>query len=172
MKDYAFGEEYVETSKFYMLRCLIAMAHADGIVCDQERAYIAALMNRLPLNPEQIAILDGDLDAAQKLEDLLPYINNPKFRGQLPYFARLMAMKDGTLHPDEEVLLNKIHAFAVEGLDMDAIRSEARKAMQAEMFVHNIRIQENRPYKGRHGIPWFQWLDELLLTFGIDLMDE
>ncbi len=170
MQQKPFGEEDVGTSKFYMLRCLIAMAHADGIVCDQERAYMSALISRLPLNHEQRATLESDLDNEQPIESLLPYINDPKFRGQIPYFARLMAMKDGVMHPEEDALLKKMHAFAIDGLDMDQIRKETQKAVQAEMFIHDITIDNNRPHKGGHLIPWFQWLDELLLFFGIDIM--
>ena len=162
--------DHVETSKFYMLRCLIAMAHADGVVCDEERAYMSALMNRLPLNDEQRDTLEYDLDHEQKIEEFLPYINNPVYRGQLPYFARLMAYKDGELHPNEEALLEKMHAYAADGLDMETIRAEARKATEANLFIHDIKMDQNRPRKGEHYIPWMQWLDELLLFFGIDLM--
>ena len=160
----------VSTSKFYMLRCLVAMAHADGVVCDEERAYMNALISRLPLTPEQESILDNDLHEAQPIEELLPYINDPRYRGQLPYFARLMAYKDGELHPNEEALLNKMHAYAVDGLDIEAISAEAKKAAEAELFIHDISIDEDRPQKGGHFIPWIQWLDEILLFLGVDLM--
>lgn len=165
-----FDREQVGTSKFYMIRCLIAMAHADGVVCDAERAYIAALTSRLPLTEEQRRILENDLKHAQNVDDLLRYINEPKYRGQLPYFARLMAYKDGVLYPDEELLLQKMHAYAVDGLDMETIRKEVHTAVNAEMLAHDIEIQNNRPVKGGHAVPWFQWLDEILLHLGIDLM--
>lgn len=160
----------VGTSKFYMLRCLVAMAHADGVVCDQESAYVTSLISRLPFTDEQRETLEHDLHSPQSIGGLLPYINEPKYRGQLPYFARLMAYKDGDLHPSEDALLEKLHASAVEGLDMDAIRAEAKKAAEAELLIHDISIDENRPQKGGHAIPWFQWLDELLQSVGIDMM--
>lgn len=165
-----FDQDQVSTSKFYMLRCLAAMAHADGVVCNEERAYMSALISRLPLTTEQRKTLEKDLDVAQPIESLLAHINDPKYRGQLPYFARLMAYKDGNLHPNEDALLKKLHAHAVDGLDIEAIRSEAQKAAQAELFIHDITIDQNRPSKGGHFIPWIQWLDELLLFLGIDLM--
>lgn len=165
-----FDQTTVGTGKFYMLRCLICMAHADGIVVNEEIAYISALMNRLPLSEEQRATLHGDLDTARRLEDLLPYINEPKYRGQIVYFARLMAYKDGNIHPSEQDMLDKMHAYAMDGLDIEQIRADAQKAVQAELFVHDITIDETRPKKGKHFIPWFQWLDEILLHLGIDLM--
>lgn len=160
----------VSNSKFYMLRCLIAMAHADGIVTDAEIAYISGIMNRIPLSAEQRSVLENDFETPQDIGNLLRHINDPVYRGQLPYFARILAFKDGHLHPAEKELLDKMHAYAVDGLDMDAIRKEARKAVDAEMLLHDISIQNNRPVKGHHIIPWFQWFDELLLKLGIDLL--
>lgn len=165
-----FDRDFVSTSKFYMLRCLIAMAHADEIVTDEERAYISALTSRIPLNDEQRSILDTDLIKAQSIADLLPHINDPRFRGQLVYFARLMAYKDGVLDPSEQDLLDKMHAFAMDGLDMDAIRVDVQKAVNTKMALHDIQMDAGRPTKRGHMIPWFQWLDELLLHAGIDLM--
>tara|TARA_B100001989_G_C24532475_1_gene462418 strand:- start:745 stop:1263 length:519 start_codon:yes stop_codon:yes gene_type:complete len=167
-----FDKEHVGTSKFYMLRCLVAMAHADGIICEAEQAYISALMSRLPLTDDQRKTLYDDLDTPQKIEDLLPYINAPKFRGQLCYFARLMAYKDGVLSPSEEQLLEKMHAYATDGLDMEAIRQDVQTAVSAEMTMHDIEIDQNRPKRGKHFIPYFQWLDEVLLNLGIDLMKD
>lgn len=165
-----FDRDVVGTSKFYMLRCIVAMAHADGIVTEEEIAYAHALMNRMPLTDEQRGILENDLEEAQDIDDLLPYINDPNYRSQVVYFARLMAFKDGHLHPSEQELLDRLHANAIEGLDMDAIRAEVREAVQVEIMLHDIEIDGNRPKKGGHFIPWLQWLDELLLWLGIDIL--
>ena len=145
-----FDKDVVGTSKFYMLRALIAMAHADGVVCDEERAYMAALMNRLPLDDEQRETLENDLEKEQKLEDLLKYINDPK---------------DGNKAPSEDTLLAKMHATAVDGLDMDAIRAEAKKATLYEMNAHSIEIDQLRPHGGLFGA-----FDKMMLAMGVDLL--
>ena len=170
MTQNSFEQDHVSNSKLYMLRCLIAMAHADGVFCDLERAYIASMMNHLPLTEEQRSILESDLDTPQEIGDLFRHINDPRFRGQVVYFARIMAYKDGELHPKEEELLEHLHLMATEGLDMDAIRAQAKQALDAELFIHDIQLNENRPTKGDHTIPYFQWLDEVLITLGIDVM--
>lgn len=170
MSQHNHTEDHVGTSKFYMLRCIIVMAHSDGIVCDEERAYIAALTNRLPLTSEQREILQGDLDKAQDISLLFAHINEPKYRAQVVYFARIMAYKDGVKSPDEEDLLKKLHSYAIDGLNMEQIKGDVEKAVNAELLVHDISIIENRPSKSGHPIPWLQWLDELLLALGIDLV--
>ena len=170
MRQYAFGEENVGTSKFYMLRCIIAMAHADGVVCDEEIAYMSAIMNRIPLNDEQRDTLENDFLEKQNISTLFAHINEPSYRGQVVYFARLMAYKDGDLHPSEQELLDRLHKMATDGLDIETIRADAKKAVEAELFIHDIEINENRPTKHGHIIPYLQWLDEILLALGIDLM--
>lgn len=162
--------DHVSNSKFYMLRCIVAMAHADGIITDEERAYVSALTNRLPLTDEQRNTIETDLGVAQDVADLFRYINDPRYRGQVVYFARLMAHKDGHLDPSEQDLLDRLHALATDGLDMDQIRSDVKKAVEADLTIHDIKIDENRPKKGAHFIPWMQWLDEVLLAVGIDIL--
>lgn len=165
------GKDTVVTSKFYMLRCIVAIAHADGVVCDEEHAYIAALMNRLPLTIEQRSRLEKDFDEPQRIEELFRYINDPKFRSQVLYFCRLMAYKDGNLHPKEEEMLERIHALTTDGLDIEAIKKEVKEVVTHELAMHDVKISEHRPRRGEHGIPYMQLLDEGLLAMGIDLMD-
>ncbi len=167
-----FDQDNVSNSKLHMIRCLIAMAHADGVICDEERAYISALTNRLPLSDEQRDILEDDLTRSQDVGALFTQINDPRYRGQVVYFARLMAHKDGNLDPSEQDLLDRLHAMATDGLDIDSIREKAKKAAEAELFVHDISIDEDGITKHGHRIPYFQWLDEVLLAIGIDLLKD
>lgn len=167
--DSSSNQNTVTTSKLYMLRCLIAMAHADGILCDEEHAYISALMNRMPLSEEQRKTLEEDLDNAKSVSELLPHISEPSFKGQLVYFARLMSYKDGNLHPNEEELLQKLHSYSTDGLDMDEIRASAQSAAEKEIALHDMKMENKKLKKGSHVVPWFQWLDEVLLSVGIDL---
>ncbi len=162
-----FDHNIVSTSKFYMLRCLVAMAHADGEVCDEERAYIDGFSSRLPLSDEQNKILHDDLETPQDVGDLFRHINDPRYRGQVCYFARLMAYKDGVLDPSEQELLDRLHLMATDGLDMDAIRADVHAATSMKMAEHDIKIDENRPQGGLFGL-----FDSLLLSNGIDLMKD
>lgn len=166
------NQEPINHSKFYMLRCIIAVAHADGVVDDSERAYAMALINRQVLTDEQRQTLIADLYKENDITNLMREINNPLYRSQVLYFARLMAYKDGNLHPAEKDILDKIYFLITDGIDMDALKTEVREAIEAEMRLHDIEIQSLRPTRGTHIIPWFEVFDEALLNRGIDLMDE
>lgn len=162
-----FDKDTVSTSKLNMLRCLIAMAHADGTVCDEERAYMHALISRLPLTTEQKKTLEDDLSTKQDIGYLFAHINDPRYRGQVVYFARIMAYKDGTLEPSEQELLDRLHAMATDGLDIESIRADAQKAAAVELNAHDISIDQYRPEGGIFGL-----FDRMMLYIGIDLVDD
>lgn len=170
MNQENFDKDFVSTSKLYMMRCLIAIAHADGIFCDADRDYIKTMMARLPLVKEQQETLEQDFETPQDVGTLLRHINEPRFRGQVVYFARLMAYKDGTLSPSEADIINHLHLKATEGLDMDGIRADARQAAAAKLAAHDIEIAKNRPRSDQGVTPYFSWLDQFMLWLGIDLM--
>ena len=97
-------------------------------------------------------------------------INEPKFRAQVVYFARIMAYKDGVLDVNEESLLEKLQYYTTQGVDVEGLREQVASAVNAEMLAHDIKINNNRPEKGGHVIPWFQFLDEILKILGIDIL--
>jgi uncharacterized membrane protein YebE (DUF533 family) len=156
----------VGTSQFYMWRCVVALAHADGMVNAGERDYLNAVFGRMGLTPEQKAVLQGDMAAAQDIGQLLTHINEPEWRGQLVYFAGLLARADGTLDPQEDHLLKKLRADQMSGLDMEQIRADVKKAVANEMFRHDLKMSELRPQGGLSAI-----IDSLLLRLGIDILE-
>ncbi len=158
-------DEPVSNSKFHMIRCLIAMALADGVICDEERAYITALTRRLNLTEEQKNTLKSDMTTPQDVGDLFRHINDPRYRGQAVYFARLMAFKDGVMEPSEQDLLNRLHSMATDGLDIETIRADAKKAVALDMSQHDINVDKLKPQGGLFGL-----FDEMMLKIGIDLM--
>lgn len=167
MQQQAFGQDHVGHSQFYMIRAVIAMAHADGVVCGDERAHVEGLIKRMPFNEEQKATLRDDLDEKQNVSHLLANINEPKYRGQVVYFTRLLAHKDGELHPNEEALLERMKLTVTEGLDIDAIRADVRGYVAGDMAKHQTDIDAQRPDTGLFGL-----IDRFLVWAGIDLMDE
>lgn len=167
--------EPVSHSMLVMWRCIICMAHADGVVTPPEREYLTRIFTNMErrrgLTAEQKAILFDDLANAKDVGSLLPQINDPVYRSQLIDFARILAYKDGNLHPDESVLLSKLHASVMGQVDMDAVRRHVHIAVKAQIQEHDLKVSQNRPqFDEAWGISAF--FDNMLLRLGIDLMDE
>jgi uncharacterized membrane protein YebE (DUF533 family) len=162
----------VSNSTFYMWRCVIAIAHADGMIQEQERAYIQKIIDNMDrvygLTAEQKAAFASDLNASrpQNIADLLRNINDPAIRSQLVYFGGLLARADGVVDPREDDILKKLRADQLANLDMNQIRAHTQEAVASETFRYDIAQQELRPQGGLIAI-----LDRLLLYIGIDLMD-
>jgi hypothetical protein len=162
-------KESLSHSMFMMWRCIVAIAHADGLMHAEERSYLekvfAGIARQYDVSADQKNALQADLVKAQNVFDLLPQINDPMFRGQLIYFGGLLARKDGILHPNEDQILKKLHADHMSSLDMDAIRAETKRVVGNQMFQHEMEMNAFRP-DTRFG----QIVDSLLLRLGIDIM--
>lgn len=158
----------LSNSMFVMWRCIVAVAHADGYVQPEERAFLMKVFDGMHrahgLTAEQRAVLEGDIETPQKISDLLPQINDPAVRAQLIYFARLLIHADGRVSPEEDNLLKKLHADQLASIDMEQVRADVRRAVADEMWRHDLARGQERPQEG-----FTAALDEFLLYLGIDI---
>ena len=166
-------EKQVSHSRYTMFRCMLAIAHADGILDEAEIGYFEGFMNRVPFSDDQRDQLEKDMVEAQDVFNLFREINDPQYRSQVLYFCRLMAYRDGVLDPSEEAILKKLHVQTSDGLDMEQIKEQVHEAVTKEMLLRDIEISAERDalYKS-HVIPWFWIMDRVLLSMNIDLLDQ
>ena len=159
-------------SKLYMWRCIVTMAHADGLIHETERSHLINIFDKMRtkagLSQDNYILLISDLSNPQDALEMLKHVNEPKYRAQVVYFARLLAYKDGHLHPTEQELLEKLHASVTDGLNIDEIRREVQKNIAHELTLQEIATDSKRP---DDGIGLYKLIDALCLHFGIDLMD-
>jgi uncharacterized membrane protein YebE (DUF533 family) len=151
--------------KVTMLRCLIALAYADGAVTEQEEVFIRGFLNKIPFLAHQKEQIDKDFLTPQDFWDLFYPINNPILRASVFDFCLILAHKDGVLHPSEKDILDRLHVRIIEGIDFDHIRTEARAVIERDMTSHDVKIDENRPVSG---ISYY--IDHVFLKMGIDLL--
>lgn len=164
--------EGISESKLHMLRCLIAIAHADNIFHEKEKEYIEGLMHKNPISQGQRAILESDMTEIQDISKMYNKITEPKYKGQVVYFMRLMAQKDGVYDISEKELVDRLNALATENLDITAISAEAKKVAQADLKLHEVSIDKDGASKSGKRISYFQWLDDILANLGIGTMKD
>lgn len=150
----------VSDSKFNMFRCMIVMAYADSVLNENEKDYMHTLMQNNDFTPEQLETLEDDLQNPKTIEDVLPKVTNPEDRGQVVYFARLMAYKDGVFDANEEDLLNRLHANAMNNIDMDALRADVQKAVALNMEAHKEMLEE-MSFKNSMFRAFDRWMETL-----------
>lgn len=161
--------EPVSHSMFYMWRCVIVVAHADGLVQEAELSYLRRIFGNMDrafgLSDEQKRLLEDDIKNPKRMGELLPQINDPYYRSQLIYFVGILAHVDGQLTPDEAAILKKLRADQMASLDMEQIRKDVHQVVTDEMFAHDMKMNSLRPQS-----LLMRALDALLLKLGIDLM--
>ena len=163
--------EPVDNSQFMMWRCITAMAHADGVVTVEEKEYLTKIYDRMGLNDEQRTTLLDDLENAHDVGEFLPQINDPKYRSQIVYFARILAFKDGEIDPNEEKLIEKLHYETIGQVDIDQVREDVHKTIEQEMEEHRQWLERHRPElnfsKGKF---MFHFIDYLARRWGYDVL--
>lgn len=161
--------EPVGTNQFNMWRCITAIAHADGVITPEEKEYLHNIFERMDLTEEQREALYNDLENEKDVGDFLPKVNDPKYRSQIVFFARMLAWKDGDLDPSEDELIKRLHAETVGQLDLEEVLGEKREETLNEMERHRRWLERHRPtvdiLKGRFMFAFTDWSSRL---FGYD----
>lgn len=161
----------VSESLFYMWRCIIVMAHADGVVHEKEREFFdkvfANMARAYALTPAQQEVFASDLKVAQNIDELLPHVKDPEFRGLLLYFSQVVAWIDGNLSPDESELLRKLHGAFGKAPETGELMQKIRADIADQMFKRKADLQSKQLERN----PLFYALDALLMRLGIDLLD-
>ena len=163
----------ISTSMFYMWRCVVAIAHLDGGVSLGERAYLEKIFSNIDrvygLSDEQEKAFANDLINPQRIDDLLPHINDPEYRAMLITFGETLAWLDGNVAPEEDAILKKLHADQLASIDIVQLREEIREIIsfrRAERIAEMEKIREEIHQRSPH----VAVIDNLLRKIGIDIL--
>lgn len=131
-----FTQEF-SSSKFYMWRTIIVIAHADGTVCGDERIYLENVFERLrdttDITEEQYNRLLQDLNEKQDILDMLNQVTDPRYKGQVMHFAQLLAAKDGIICDDEQRLLNQIEHEIMQDENIRSVANKEREQLRSAL---------------------------------------
>ncbi len=143
-----------------MWRCVVALAHADGIFRKQERDYLRQVFERMSLSNEQYQTLVADMSMPQNINDFFKYIEKPEHRSQLVYFARILAFKDGEFHPSEKILIEKLNIKVNEGIDTNKIKEDVRLYIDKKMHGHGEHLSSLEDQDGHSHLfgAFLHWL--------------
>jgi len=164
----------LSTGMFYMWRCLIAVAHADGKLGMEELDRLEKIFDNLQqyfaLTEQQRHAFADDLHQPQEIDVLFSRVNEPEARDLLFGFAEEMAWADGVLDPGEEDVLRRLRLKNPENFDREALRQEIRTDIarhKAEWDAERATMRKTA--RGRN--PYFYAVDVILMKMGIDVLD-
>jgi uncharacterized membrane protein YebE (DUF533 family) len=167
------GQQTFSKSQFYMWRAVISIAHADGEIQAEERAYIARIISNLDrvygLTQEQKKAFTDDLVKPQKIEDMVKEIDEPQYRGMLITLGETIVWADGLVTEDEEAVLKKLHASQMSTLDADRLRIEMKYGAAERRAAYKAESEKQRDDAHKRN-PFFRGVDYVLAKMGIDLL--
>jgi len=159
----------VSDSMFNMWRCIIMVAHADGVIHEKESEFFekifASMAKVYALTEAHHLTWQQDLETAQNIDALLPKVTDPEFKSMLLYFSQVVAWVDGNLSPDESALLKKLHNSLMPNAPTEKIMAEIRAD------IANKVMTRKETEKTLQRNPLFFALDALLIRMGVDLIE-
>lgn len=162
------------TSMFYMWRALVALAHADGQMGQEEIDYFRKLFDTLPRHYEltvaQREAFADDLMNPKQIDLMLPFINDPEVRKMLLDYAEMLAWIDGVLDPREEDILKRLHQVASPEYDQSELAAELRARLRDSRAQYQAELEQMRKDMHQRS-PWLIPMDSLLQKCGIDMLD-
>lgn len=159
----------VTDSLFHMWRCIIVMAHADGVVHQREQDFFdkafANMGQKYALTEDHLKIFAGDLKAPRDIDPLLARVVDAEARSLLLYFSQAVAWIDGNLSPHEAALLKKLQTSCGSGAAH--VQAEIRQEIADQMFRRKADMEERNIERN----PLFYAMDALLGRLGIPPVD-
>lgn len=140
-------QDSISPSHFNMIRCILAVAHADGEIQEEERAFLTKMLSKLSLSDEQQAIIDKEFETPKDVITIFDQIKDPHFKSQVIHFARLMAWKDNQLDPGEKEIIEKLQKHAAKESGHDDVQPAIDNYMQESDKNPDFKIPEDSDQK-------------------------
>ncbi|MGH1398871.1 MAG: DUF533 domain-containing protein [Alphaproteobacteria bacterium] len=111
--------DLITDSQFYMWRAIFAVAHADGIVTDEEVRFMAETLELLPFSESQRATLSHDAKETQNIEDMFKGITDAADQAEFFKIAHKLVHIDGDYGAAEQSIMLKLKNLHVREINLD-----------------------------------------------------
>lgn len=159
----------VSDSMFNMWRCIIMVAHADGVIHEKESEFFekvfASMAKVYALTEAHHQTWKEDLATAQSIDALLARVTDAECKSMLLYFSQVVAWIDGNLSTDESELLKKLHNSIMPNGPTERIMADIRADIAARV------VSRKDTEKTLQRNPLFFALDALLARLGVELIE-
>jgi len=118
----------VSESRFYMWRAIFAMAHADGVVTEEESDFLQEYLANVKFSEDQVNTLKEDLKHPQDPGEMFSKIDEQSDRAQFFYFARLLAWCDGDFDEQEKTILDTLRSSHIANINIEQISKSVRES--------------------------------------------
>jgi uncharacterized membrane protein YebE (DUF533 family) len=120
-RGYFMSAKKITDSQFYMWRTLFAMAHADGVVTNEEIRFMVEAMEDIPFNDDQKKELSADIKTPQDAVKMFEKISDVRDQARFFQYARDIVHADGDYGKAEQELLLKLKKVHLQRADVDKL---------------------------------------------------
>lgn len=127
----------LSTSRFYMWRALFALAHADGVVSEQEMDFLNKNTEDLRLSSAQREILSRDLVEEQDPAVMFAQVTEGRDREEFFTLARVLCWSDGDYDAQERRMMALL-------TDIQADKEAKALLQRTRNTVHEIHLHQDQ----------------------------
>ena len=129
-------------SRFQMWRAVVALAHADGMIAQQERSFVESYLAQLPISAQQADTLRADLQTPASPGDMFAAITVPSDRADYFQFAQMIIACDGTQAEQEKAIIDHLLADQLQTIHQADLEAGLRQGWAAARIRSSIEDQE------------------------------
>lgn len=122
----------ITESRFAMWRAVFALAHADGVIVDEEVAFMDNILATYPFTEEQSRILREDMRVQGDAGAFFTQITDRQDKADFFEYARLIIWCDGNFDAQERLILDTLKGAHLQALDEGAMLGEVATTFDAE----------------------------------------
>lgn len=147
--------ESISESRFHMWRCVVGMAHADGIITPHELAFINDYVKDLSFSKEQLDIMGEDLLNPQDVDTLFSSITDPQDKKDFFALARALSWCDGDYDAQEKLIIERLEKSSAFEENQKVLRESREVLNEVEL------CQDQWKSKTEHSKSLFGFLNGL-----------
>jgi len=111
----------INDSQFSMWRSIFAVAHADGVVSDEEVRFMAETLELLPFSEEQRGILSSDIKEVRDVEEMFAGITDSVDQAEFFNIAHKLVHVDGDYSAEEQEMMLKLKQLHLSNVNLDEL---------------------------------------------------
>ena len=119
-------------NRFKFWRILVALAHQDHEVTQEERDFIISKFEYLPFSKEQEAQLEAELNEPQNAMVLFDQLDNNEQRAECIYMAHNLFASDDDYHPIERAMYDHMKEKHMSSIDTAGINEDLQSLIKEQ----------------------------------------
>lgn len=131
-------------SRFFMWRAVFALAHADGQVTDEEKAFVENYLHYVPLSDAQKDRIRKDISEPQSVNAMLIGVSQQEDMADFFQFAQMLVRSDGSYDEQERAIVERLTAEQMNRFNKAEIAQALREGRAAAALRRSIEDDEFR----------------------------